>query len=254
MINRILSLSLFLVLFASCSDAPLLTKSYSLDQETIVNCKDKPCPQVSVEYVLYSGEQEVITLINERIELFIIESLYLGDPEVHPSVSTVQEAIGAFIDDYWRDTSEFPDINEYEAEIAVAETFRSAALASVALSQYTYIGGAHGNGSLDYVNFDIETGEIITNNQLIKDKDGLAVLAEKQLRKDYKLTETENLNSAIFWFENDTFYLSDKIGFDNGKMTIHYNQYEIASYADGPIDIEMSLDEVAPFLQYSLEK
>jgi hypothetical protein len=48
--------------------------------------------------------------------------------------------------------------------------------------------------------------------------------------------------------------LSDNIGFEKGKMDIHYNQYDIASYADGAIDIELSIEDVAPFLKYSLKE
>ena len=254
MINKILPFIIVLTVLASCSDAPLLIEEQTLDQNVIAACKDKPCPQVTVAYITYNGEPEVITSINEEIRQFVIASLYLGDPESQPTATTSQEAMAQFIKDYWRDTSEFPDINEYEADITVAETFRSQELATVALNQYTYAGGAHGNGSLTYINFDIETGEIITNDQLIQDKKGLVKLAEQQLRKDYKLNETENLNATIFWFESDSFSLSDNIGFEKGKMVIHYNQYEIASYADGAIDIELSIEDVAPFLKYSLKK
>ena len=248
-----LTFFLIVIAFSSCSDAPLLIENLKIDQNTIAECDNIPCPQVTVEYIRYSGEQEVISQINKKIELFIIESLYLGDPEVASKVTMPQEAIAAFVTDYWRDTSEFPDIHEYEAEVSIEETYRSEEFATVALSQYKYTGGAHGNGSLSYINFDIGTGEIITNDNLIIDKEGLTLIAEKQLRKDYKIAEGEGLNSAVFWFENDTFYLSDDIGFEKGKMVIHYNQYEIASYADGPIDIELSLDAVAPYLTYILK-
>lgn len=253
MINKIILGLFILVVFASCNDTPLLTEKQSLNQEAITACKDKPCPQVSVDYISYSGEEEIIQPINATIEQFVISSLYLGDPEAKPTASSSKEAINQFINDYWRDTSEFPEINEYEAEVSIVETFRSQDLATVAMRQYSYAGGAHGYGSLQYVNFDIGTGEILTIDQLIKDKKGLASLAEKQLRKEYKIPETENLNAEMFWFENDTFYLSKNIGFENDKLIIHYNQYEIASYADGPIDIELSLNDVAVFLNYSIE-
>ncbi|EDM44390.1 hypothetical protein SCB49_05155 [unidentified eubacterium SCB49] len=252
--NKIFSFTLILVLIVSCSDAPLLIEKKSADQHAISDCDNKPCPQISVDYILYTGEKEVITPINDKIIAFIVGSLYLGDPAVEPKITSVDGAIGQFVKDYWRDTSEFPDIHEYEAEVSIEETFRSKDFVSVALSQYSYIGGAHGNGTLDYVNFDIETGEIITIEQLVKDKKSLMVLAEEKLREAYDLPENERLNSTMFWFKDDAFHLSDCIGFEKGKMVIHYNQYEIASYADGPIDIEFSLEEVASFLAFSTDK
>lgn len=250
--NKLFFILLTAIIFASCNDTPLLTEKQYLDQNSIASCKDKPCPQVSVDYIKYSGEEAVVKPINSAIEEFVISSLYLGDPEAEPEANTSKNAIAQFINDYWRDTSEFPDINEYEAEISVAQTYRSQEIATVALHQYSYVGGAHGYGSLKYVNFDIDTGEILTIEQLIKDKNQIAKLAEKQLRTDYQIPDGESLNAEIFWFENDKFHLSNTIGFDNGKMIIHYNQYDIASYADGPIDIELPIKEVAPYLNYAL--
>ncbi len=254
MIDRVFYVLIVFVFFIGCSDAPLVIEKQTLDQNAIAECKDKPCPQLIVEYIKYTGEDEVTTPINNNIDQYIIKSLYLGDPEVAPTALTTQEAMEQFVEDYWRDTSEFPDINEYEASIAVEETFRCAEFATIALHQYTYIGGAHGYGSIEYLNFNIETGEILKLDQIVKDKEGLAILAEQQLRKDFEISNNESLNAERFWFENDKFHFPDNIGFEKGKLIIHYNQYEIASYADGPIDIELSLEEAAPFLNYSLSE
>jgi hypothetical protein len=41
------------------------------------------------------------------------------------------------------------------------------------------------------------------------------------------------------------FYLSEK------GIVFHYDQYEIASYADGPIDVVIPFEDIKPFLLIS---
>ena len=254
MINKILFhivLGAFLTSCTSTIDKPI---RITIDQSILPECESAACPQVFIEYITYDGPQEKVLLINDSIHRFIINALNLGDPNAPAIAENPQEAIATFIKDYWRDTSEFPDTNEYEAEVSVVEHFRSKEIISIGLSQYSYVGGAHGYSSYTYVNVDVKTGEILTNNQLIKDKKGLAKIAEKKLRENYKVLEMDNINTSIFWFEEDIFYVSKHIGFEGDHLVIHYNPYEIASYADGAINITLPLEDVAPFLNYSIQK
>lgn len=254
MINKFLPLLLFSVLFTACNSTIKEPLVLEIDQSTLTECETAACPQVSVQYITYNGKPKKVQAINDSINHFIIGSLYLGDPAAKPIAKTPKEAIQGFIKNYWRDTSEFPEINEYEAEVSISESFRSKEILTLTMSQYSYIGGAHGYATVAYKNFDIKTGNVITNKQLIKDLDAVTALAENKLREDYKLPKSDQINSSIFWFEDDTFYLSNAVGIENEKLVIHYNPYDIASYADGSIDIELPLKEVAPFLNFSLEK
>jgi hypothetical protein len=254
MTHKIFSLLLFSLVLASCSSTWKEPLVIELDQSELPECITTACPEVSVSYISYEGKAKKVQAINDSISHFIIGALNLGDPDASAIAQNPHDAIQFFIKDYWRDTSEFPDINEYEAEVLVVENFRSENLISISMSQYSYIGGAHGYSNISYKNVAVKTGEVLTNNDLIKDTKGLSELAEKKLREKYNLPELDGLNTTIFWFENDEFYLSNAIGLENGNLVIHYNQYEIASYVDGPINIEIPFTEVASFLNYSLEK
>lgn len=254
MINKIASTLIFSLLFISCSSSLKEPIEITIDQSSLTECATAACPEVLVEYIQYDIDAKKTRALNDSINNFIINSLNLGDPAAVAIAKNPNEAIQHFIKDYWRDTSEFPEINEYEAEVIVVENFRSEDVVSIEMSQYSYTGGAHGYNSISFLNVDSKTGEVITNKQLIKDQDALTVLAENKLRETYKLSKTDNINAGVFWFENDTFYLSNAIGINNENLIIHYNSYEIASYADGSIDIELPLTEVAPLLNYTIEK
>lgn len=253
MIKKILPLFIFSMLFFSCNSTLEEPDVNSIDQSALEECDTAACPQVLVDYITYKGDAGKVQAVNDSIHKFVIHCLYLGDPATQPSATKPIDAIAGFIKDYWRDTSEFPDVNEYEAEVSVNENFRSKELISISMSQYRYTGGAHGYSSVSYLNINAKTGEAISNKQLIKDKKALAELAEQKLRADYKISANKGINSTVFWFEDDQFYLSENIGIENNNLVIHYNPYDIASYADGYIDIELPLADVAPFLNYSIE-
>ena len=64
-----------------------------------------------------------------------------------------------------------------------------------------------------------------------------------------EIPEDKPINSTGFWFENNTFYLPESIGFTKENVILLYNQYEIASYSSGPVELEISLEKVLPYLK-----
>ena len=58
-----------------------------------------------------------------------------------------------------------------------------------------------------------------------------------------------SINATGFWFEDDTFYLPETIGFQDSSIIILYNPYDIASYADGTIEIIIPLEDVESHLK-----
>ena len=51
-------------------------------------------------------------------------------------------------------------------------------------------------------------------------------------------------------FENDEFYLPENIGFTQEGLQLFYEQYEVASYADGPIILTLKYKEIEPYLKF----
>ncbi|HBU78322.1 MAG TPA: hypothetical protein DEF18_09490, partial [Muricauda sp.] len=47
----------------------------------------------------------------------------------------------------------------------------------------------------------------------------------------------------------DSFHLSNNVGYTKDGIQLIYNQYEVASYADGPIVLVLTYNEVNPFLE-----
>ncbi len=103
--------------------------------------------------------------------------------------------------------------------------------------QYTdsdYAGGAHGNTSINYLNYNPKTNQPITLDSLIlpDKKSELLKVAETIFRKDEKLSATEPF-SGTYFFDNGKFALAQEFFVSKKGLEFIYNAYEIKAYAYG---------------------
>jgi hypothetical protein len=139
---------------------------------------------------------------------------------------------------------ESPAMYSWDEVVKVTVLLNESNLLCIQQEMYQYTGGAHGNYGYGFSTFDLNTGEQLSMDNLFKPdfRPELTALAEQQLRKKYNLTPAASLGEAGFFVEslelNDNFYIN------HGGIGFVYNPYEIASYADGAIDIFLSWEEV----------
>jgi len=240
---------LFIVTIGCKKEASITLTSENFSEEFQGNCKSNDCAKVTIDYIKVIGAEEAAKKINFTIGNSIIYFLN-SDLEKKIRATTISEAANAFLKSYEADKKDFPDLSPYQAEIYVSNSYSSEKIISIKTSFYNYTGGAHGNTIISYLNFDPKTGGILTKNSLLKNKKEFTQFAEKIFRKEKNILEGESINSTGFWFENDTFSLPESIGFSKTHLILIYNQYEIASYADGPIEIQIPMEEVKTYLNF----
>ena len=245
-------LTLFFLLFGvltSCKkEIPLVFSSESFTEDTLDMCKNIGCPEITINYVEALGEEAVSEKINSEIRTFIITALNIGDDSI-PKAKTIAEAASYFIKTYRMHSAEFPDMSaEYIAELYVSESYLSKEVLSLQFKQYLYAGGAHGNGTTTFMNFDSRTGIKIPSEALFKNIKNFTVFAEKKFKEAQEISRNSSINSTGFWFKDDVFYLPETIGFTENALVLIYNQYEISSYSQGPIELEILMAEALPFL------
>ena len=252
--NNFLYTVSFLLIFVSCKkDKPLVPLTVEKESKTINDaCKQDECAEITLNYLIASGNEEASEKVNRVIEDFIIQSLNISEDSLYVPKS-IEEATSNFIKIYKRDKSEYPDMGVYFAEVSVNEMYSSPSILSLEKNAYLYTGGAHGYGATSYSNFDAQTGEPLKMDELIKDKNGFLALAEEKFRTENEIPEGEPINATGFWFENDTFYLPESFGISPEELIFVYNQYEIASYAAGPIEFRIPIKEAEPFLRLNLK-
>jgi hypothetical protein len=251
-IQNIFILLLFLKLTACKDEVPLSFSSESFTEETFDICKTVSCPEITINYIKAAGDKSTSGKINSEIIGYIIAALNIGEDSI-PKAKTIKEAASDFIKVARLNAADFPDMSvEYFAEINISELYYSIELVSIEMHKYLYTGGAHGSGNTFFLNVDPQNGNEIPSEALFKNSIDFKVFAEHKFRDAHKISSDESINSTGFSFENDRFYLPNSIGFSETDLIILYNQYEIASYADGPVELKIPLEKVKEYLNFKL--
>lgn len=247
--TKITLLALIAIVFSSCNEEKSIEiSSQSFTEKELSICENSKCPEVTINYVEVFGDQKVADEINQKLNNFIFKSLLMGEDTI-PSAKTINEAATAFVESYKKDKAQFPDMaGEYFAEISVNEIYNTSQHICFELLNYLYTGGAHGYGSTSFLNIDPKTGNNLSREDLFKNKSDLTNFAEAKFREQQKIAENESINATGYWFEDDKFYLPESVGFTKDSLIFIYNQYDIASYADGPIELKIAIKEAKPFL------
>lgn len=237
-------------ILVSCNkDKTIEISAQSFTENELSICKDGDCPEVTINYVEVFGNDEIADKMNDKFKHFIFRSLQMGEDTI-PSAKTIPEAATAFVKAYQADRAQFPDMaGEYFAEISINEIYSTPKHLCFELIQYMYTGGAHGYGTTSFLNIDPKTGEEIQKEELFKNKAELTAFAEQKFREQQKIDQGESINATGYWFDDEKFYLPESAGFTQDSLIFIYNQYDIASYADGPIELKIALDEAKPFLR-----
>ncbi|SDE71430.1 DUF3298 and DUF4163 domain-containing protein [Cellulophaga baltica] len=214
------------------------------------NCAD--CPEVLIEIFEFKDDTDLSKNINASLKKEVINEL-LYDDEV--KVATVEEAISSFKEGYLDLKKMYPEETlSWEATIKGDIIFENKDILTIKLETYIFTGGAHGYSATRLLNFDKKKGDQLENWQLIKDKDRFTHLAEIKFKIQEDIPQNGYINSTGFMFENDIFYLPNNMGFTEKGLLLIYNQYEVASYADGPIKLVLPYDEIKNYITVKIKK
>ena len=123
---------------------------------------------------------------------------------------------------------------------------KSPELICIAINTYIDTGGAHGNGSITFFNFNSENGLLFTVEDLIKDPNRFKELVQKHFIKHIDKDDDKSLDN--YFFEDD-FQLPSTLGFSDEGVIILYNTYEIAAYSEGITEFTIPYSEVSSFLK-----
>lgn len=230
------------VLLVSCKNQDKLTfEPFILHGDACVDC-----PEVSVSYPKALENTKLASTINTALEEETISILNF-DEDI--TASTPEEAIRSFKNGYLELKRLYSDETiGWEAKIEGKVIYEDNALLTVELDSYIFTGGAHGYSSKQFLNFDKTKGKELENRQLFINQDEFERFAEIKFREQEKIPMDKSINHTGFMFEKDSFHLPENIGFTEKGIQLRYNPYEVASYADGPLELTLPYDEVKKFL------
>lgn len=235
--NFIRSLILFLLVVGCDDDSKVQFNLNSINNDYEAN--------IEVLYHQVEGKDINSKAINETIKREFVKSFSDSGDEVSPNV---EAAILAFDEEYKAFKSSFPD-NEQVWQLLVETeiTYISENVISIALNTYIDTGGAHGNDSIIFMNFNPDTGKLYALNDIVTDIDALKELAQTYFKKEVMLLE--NTESMEDYFFGEPFKLPENIGFGEDGLIFLYNVYEIASYAEGYTEFQIPYNELDDLLK-----
>ena len=237
------------LLMSSCRDIRFETLVVN-EQIPLLSENDTTLPRAELNltftYPVRFRDEASLTRLQQ-----IFTGTFFGD--VQYDTLTPEEALSLFTDAYrerYRSLSnnfykekamlegETPVWYWYTLDIHNEVLFLNDSLLSYQVAYSDYEGGAHGSHRLIYTNIDLNSLNTLSEEDLFLPGyyQPLREIIVTQLMEDYAVTEPDSLLTRGFFtiediVPNNNFWLSD--------TAIHYtyNQYEIAPYAMGVIDV-----------------
>jgi hypothetical protein len=249
--SKIIPLILTVILVSSCSfNSPLKFEVTSISNENFDGCISTNCPSIKIQFLKASGNNQKSQKVNRHIEGTLIDLVAAAEDD-RSYIAHVSEAVQFFIEDFKKFRQDFGNnYIDYDVDTFMQVSHQSESLVSIELNYYLFTGGAHGFNGTKFLNFNAKTGELLSNETLFKPTDEFITICENKFRTLYQIPEDRSINATGFWFERDSFYLPDNIGFTETEMILYYNQNDIASYAEGPIVMSIPIEDVVQFLEY----
>ncbi|MCR9227254.1 MAG: DUF3298 and DUF4163 domain-containing protein [Flavobacteriaceae bacterium] len=244
--KKYISSILFLCLLMGCQTESKLT--FEPTRMLGETCAD--CPKIAINIPNALDNSPVSKTINRSLREEIISIMSFSEDR---TIDTMEKALRSFTDSYKELKTKFPDEIQWEATIDGEIVYEDEKIITLILNSYSFTGGAHGYASTSYLNFDKKTGKELENPELFNDYEGFEDFAEEKFRDQEQIPQDKNINATGFMFEGDSFHLSNNLGYTTEGLQLIYNQYEVASYADGPIVLVLPYNEVNPFLKRKVE-
>lgn len=243
-----LGLVLFLgIVLNGCTKEPITFTYKTYEKKTTLPCQDG-CTTTKVTIPIAHHSEIIADSINNKVFSVVKEIVYFGE-KAYPS-KDYNGLLTSFINSYEELSKDFPEYDmPWEATIEGKIIHQTENLINIEMNHYSFTGGAHGYGGLRSILIDAKTGKSITNAHLFYDVKGFEQLAEQKFRKRFEIPSKDPINSTGLWFKNEKFHLPDNIFYNKKGLLLYYNQYEIASYAEGPIALLLPYQEVEGWLK-----
>ncbi|RLD26699.1 MAG: DUF3298/DUF4163 domain-containing protein [Bacteroidetes bacterium] len=192
------------------------------------------------------GDIDVSESINSTIANFIVNTIsFSEDSLINISLN---EAVIKFDSIYIAFKEDFEENSlVWEALIDGEVIYQSPAITCIAINSYLNTGGAHGNMTISFLNFNSQTGQLLLIDDYIKNRPDFIKLAEEYF--NIELQESSDETNFDDYFFGEDFHLPENIGFSDDGVILLYNVYEIAPYSEGITEFTIPFEEVLQYLR-----
>ncbi|MFD1062428.1 DUF3298 domain-containing protein [Winogradskyella litorisediminis] len=237
-LKRVFVPLLLLVCLSSCKE-----EVKPLEFETIF-VEDNFQTEIEVAFDMAKENSDVAKNINKEIKKAILKNIPISE---NSKIETIDEALKDFETQFLNFKNDFEDSEQtWYLSVETELIYKSENIITMGLSTYSDTGGAHGNGTIQFLNFNPETGKILPQTEFISNMDGFKKLAESFFLDHMK---NEGTDVSEFFF-GKPFQLPENIGFNDEGVILLYNTYEIASYNQDYIEFVIPMETAQDFLSF----
>jgi len=212
-------------------------------EETAILKKDPV--SIEVIYPKLNDASDITAKINIAIESAIAGHIAFFEEDTESL--TLNDAIAQFENRFISFKNDFEaDAVPWEVIINSEVVFQSVYVITIAIDSYTFTGGAHGNSVITLLNFDPKTGDLYTQDHVIKTSPDFTALVKHYFKKE---TASKTTDSSENYFFGEDFKLPENIGFNDEGVIFLYNTYELASYAQGITEFTIPYNEISKFIK-----
>lgn len=242
-----------LVVMISCAqksgvEESVVDPTLSFRTETVVreSCVGENCAKLRLSWPVASGPaaaDKINQYIRDQMSLFV---------QTGEDAALLDTMIVAYFRSFDEFKSEFPDsYGGWEIEVEAKVSYQSDRTLSIYFSQFSYLGGAHPNSAVSFLNIDPKSGEALSLDQLVLDENSLLKLSEQKFRAYHEVEEGLSLSEDGRFFLPETgFFLANAIGFKEGKFWVIYIPYEIGPYVMGSTELDFSKEELSGVVRW----
>lgn len=215
--------------------------------KSINNCKPSDtCTYFKINYIEASTGK-----IKDKLNKFIGNEILKGAAFYETTPVSIQAAADTFMTSYTESRKEDPGMAgfwQWNYELKVYNETQK--LLCLKADAFTFTGGAHPNSYTNFYNISKETGDTLSLSNLLVPgfEVKLNELIDKKYRQMKGLKPTDNLMKKGDLFENKITYNYNVAVTKDGGLEFYYNPYEIASYAVGPITVELTKTELGSLI------
>jgi hypothetical protein len=241
----LIPVALLLILFASgCtkewkSTSVTYYKATSVDTSSFYNEA-----KIKLEIATLDASEPLAKLINKRVFNSVCNSVYTG--EKITEVKNYDDLVNSFVANYTQIKTELKQdsLPSWEAQASAKINYQSKKSLNITVDYYLFTGGAHGYGATESLLINPENGRTYKLNEVFSNTAKLTQLVEAKFRAQLKVPAKSSLTDAGYFFTDDRFILPKNFILSDKGIQFHYNTYEVACYAQGPIDILISYQDL----------
>lgn len=208
------------------------------------------CIQIELNYpVAKKGEPNLVNTFNiivDSIMTNIVRSFNEDSDTLSAQKTTLNAEIDKFIANYDDFTNSIEDkiYMRWELEADLSVVFENDSILTLNSNVYSFTGGAHPNTNLQIITIEKATGKILSCKDFFIDNKQTTNWLEGKFRIEKSLGKEVDLEQEGYFLKDGAFFLPENIGFEKDSILFYYNDYEIASHAEGPTALKIPLNEV----------